>query len=116
MVDTYGGIVPHGGGAFSGKDLTKVDRSGAYLARRMAKSIIKAGLGKRCLVGLSYAIGQVKPVMVSVNTYRTSEYTDEHLIELIGSHYDMTPQGMIGLFSQEGFQFKDTACYGHFHV
>lgn len=115
MVDTYGGLVPHGGGAFSGKDLIKVDRSGAYLARWIAKSIVKAGLVKRCLIGLSYAIGQAEPVMVSVNTYGTSAYSEDQLIELIGSHYDMTPQGMIDLFSQEGFQFKNTACYGHFH-
>lgn len=115
MVDTYGGLVPHGGGAFSGKDLTKVDRSGAYLARRIAKSIVKTGLAQKCLVGLSYAIGQAEPVMVSVKTYGTSEYTDDEIIDLIRTIYDLTPQGMIHLFANKGVQFKETACYGHFH-
>ncbi len=115
MVDTYGGLVPHGGGAFSGKDLTKVDRSGVYLARRIAKSIVKAGIAQKCLVGLSYAIGQAEPVMVSVNTYGTSEYTDDEIIDLIRTIYDLTPQGMMNLFSNKGVQFKETACYGHFH-
>lgn len=114
MVDTYGGIIPHGGGAFSGKDLTKVDRTGAYMARYIAKNLVREGFADRCLVGLSYAIGKAEPVMVSVETFGTSYFENKVLEDAIRRVFPLTPSSMIEKLSEEPVLFKDTACYGHF--
>ena len=115
MVDTYGGLASHGGGAFSGKDPTKVDRSGAYMARYIAKTIVRTGLAKRCEIAISYAIGKANPVAVAVNTFGTSEMSDEALAEIVNRVYNMSPGSIIervGLFRPI---FAATAQYGHFH-
>ncbi|WP_028125415.1 methionine adenosyltransferase [Eremococcus coleocola] len=115
MVDTYGGLAAHGGGAFSGKDPTKVDRSGAYMARHLAKQIVEDHLAEHCQVGLSYAIGKAQPVAVSVETFRTGEVADEELSNLIQQHYDLTPQGIIAYLNLRKIDYQRTACYGHFN-
>lgn len=115
MVDTYGGLASHGGGAFSGKDATKVDRSGAYMARYIAKTIVRTGLAKRCEIAISYAIGKANPVAVAVNTFGTSDMSDEALAEIVNRVYNMSPGSIIeclGLFRPI---FAATAQYGHFH-
>ena len=114
VVDTYGGIVPHGGGAFSGKDATKVDRSATYMARYITKNIVAAKLAKRCLVQLSYAIGHPEPVSVMVDTYGTSEIADSKLEELVRKHFDLTPKGIIKTLDLLKPIYQKTACYGHF--
>lgn len=95
MVDTYGGLAPHGGGALSGKDGTKVDRSGAYMARCIAKNIVAAGLAEKCTVALAYAIGRADPVAVDVDTHLTGTYSDKLLEQAVRCFFDLTPAGMI---------------------
>lgn len=114
MVDTYGGLVPHGGGAFSGKDLTKVDRLGAYMARYLAKNVLFAGLANQCLVKISYAIGKAEPVMVSVETDGMSSVSDQNISKAIQTVFTLTPQRMIEELFKFPFEFKQTAHYGHF--
>ncbi|MCA9401222.1 MAG: methionine adenosyltransferase [Candidatus Omnitrophica bacterium] len=114
IVDTYGGIVPHGGGAFSGKDATKVDRSATYMARYITKNIVAAKLAKKCLVQLSYAIGYPEPISVFVDTFGTGEVSEEKLSALIRKHFDLTPQGIIKTLDLLKPNFQKTAAYGHF--
>ncbi len=114
MVDTYGGLVPHGGGAFSGKDSSKVDRSGAYMARYIAKNIVAAGLAKRCLVSLAYAIGVAEPIAITVNTYGTGVISDTELVTAIEEVFDCRPAVIreeLGLYQPI---FSDTTNFGHF--
>ena len=115
MVDSYGGLAPHGGGAFSGKDATKVDRSGAYMARYIAKNIIAAGLAEECTVSLAYAIGKAEPVAVSVDTYGSSKLYDDGVIaEAVRAVFDLTPQGIIRELRLQTPFFSKTTNYGHF--
>jgi len=114
IVDTYGGYARHGGGAFSGKDPTKVDRSAAYAARYVAKNIVAAGLAKKCEVQLAYAIGVAKPVSIRVDTYGTGKVTEERLVELINRHFDLRPAGIIKELDLRRPIYKQTAAYGHF--
>lgn len=114
MVDTYGGEIPHGGGAFSGKDATKVDRSGAYMARYVAKNIVAAGLADRCLIGLSYAIGVVDPVSIRVETFGTEKKPLALLHAIICHAFDYSVAGMIQTLNLARPQFATTAVYGHF--
>ncbi len=114
IVDSYGGMARHGGGCFSGKDPTKVDRSGAYAARYVAKNIVAAGLAKRCEVMLAYAIGVSKPVSVSVNAFGTGNVPESRLIELIEAHFDLTPQGIINSLDLLKPRYRKTASFGHF--
>ena len=115
MVDTYGGLALHGGGAFSGKDPTKVDRSGAYMARYIAKNLIWSGLAKECGVALSYAIGKADPVAVDVDSFGTSELTNEELREIIQSVFNLRPAAIIEKLQMRNAIYKDTATYGHFN-
>lgn len=115
MVDTYGGLVAHGGGAFSGKDATKVDRSGAYMARYIAKNIVKAGLAESCQVGISYAIGKAEPIAVSVDSFGTSNLSDEELTEIVTKVFDLRPAAIIDQFDLTKPIFKKTSAYGHFN-
>jgi S-adenosylmethionine synthetase len=114
IVDTYGGMGRHGGGAFSGKDPTKVDRSACYMARHIAKNIVAAGLASRCEVQLAYAIGVADPVSVSVNTYGTGKVEEERLVELIRKHFPLTPAGMIEYLNLRRPIYQATAAFGHF--
>lgn len=114
MVDTYGGFVPHGGGALSGKDGTKVDRSGAYMARYIAKNIVAARLAEECTVSLAYAIGVAEPVMVQVDTHGTGQYPDRVLEKAIGIVFDLTPTGMIMTLRLTEPVFAQFCNYGHF--
>lgn len=117
IVDTYGGTVPHGGGAFSGKDATKVDRSAAYMGRYIAKNVVKAGLADKLMVQLAYAIGVADPVSIMVNTYGTGKVSDDKLIKIIKDHFELTPHGIIAelkLRESDGGRFQKTAAYGHF--
>lgn len=114
IVDNYGGIVPHGGGAFSGKDSTKVDRSATYMARYITKNIVAAKLAKKCLVQLSYAIGYPDPISIFVDTFGTGQITEEKLVMLIREHFDLTPQGIIKTLDLRKPRFLQTAGYGHF--
>jgi S-adenosylmethionine synthetase len=114
IVDTYGGSAPHGGGAFSGKDPTKVDRSAAYMARYVAKNIVAAGLADRLLIQLAYAIGVADPVSVHVETYRTGKLTEEKLVALIREHFPLTPRGIIEKLDLRRPIYKATAAFGHF--
>lgn len=115
MVDSYGPFVPHGGGAFSGKDATKVDRSGAYMARYIARNLVAAQLAQRCQVTLAYAIGVAKPVMVQVDTFGTGAVcADDCLAEAVKQVFDLTPQGIIRTLGLTRPLFARTACYGHF--
>lgn len=114
IVDTYGGHGAHGGGAFSGKDSTKVDRSAAYAARHIAKNIVAAGLAENCLVQLAYAIGVVEPVSISVNTYKTGKVSDVQLADAVSRVFDCTPTGIITRFGLNRPIFRQTAAYGHF--
>ncbi|ANC72778.1 methionine adenosyltransferase [Deinococcus radiodurans] len=114
IVDTYGGAVPHGGGAFSGKDPTKVDRSAAYYARYVAKNIVAAGLARRALVEIAYAIGRAHPVSLRVDTYGTGTVSDEKLDELIAAHFDARPQAIIAQLDLQRPIYAQTAAYGHF--
>ncbi|HVX67936.1 MAG TPA: methionine adenosyltransferase [Bryobacteraceae bacterium] len=114
IVDTYGGMGRHGGGAFSGKDPTKVDRSACYMARHIAKNIVAAGLASRCEVQLAYAIGVAEPVSVSVNTYGTGKVEQERLVELVREHFPLTPGGMIEYLNLRRPIYQATAAFGHF--
>ncbi|MFF2158827.1 methionine adenosyltransferase [Paenibacillus chitinolyticus] len=114
IVDTYGGYARHGGGAFSGKDPTKVDRSGAYAARYVAKNIVAAGLAEKCEVQLAYAIGVAKPVSISIDTFGTGKVSEEKLVELIRKHFDLRPAGIIKQLDLRRPIYKQTAAYGHF--
>jgi S-adenosylmethionine synthetase len=114
IVDTYGGMARHGGGAFSGKDPTKVDRSAAYAARYVAKNIVAAGLADRFEVQLSYAIGVPKPLSIMVETFGTGKVPDETLQELIAQHFNLTPRGIIRTLDLRRPIYKQTAAYGHF--
>jgi S-adenosylmethionine synthetase len=114
IVDTYGGMARHGGGAFSGKDPSKVDRSAAYAARYVAKNIVAAGLADRCEIQVSYAIGVAEPTSVNVETFGTGKVADERLISLIRQHFDLTPYGIIEMLDLLRPIYKSTAAYGHF--
>jgi S-adenosylmethionine synthetase len=114
IVDTYGGSAPHGGGAFSGKDPSKVDRSAAYAARYVAKNVVAAGLASKCLVQLSYAIGVARPTSVMVTTYGTGKISDEKLSELVLKHFDLRPKGIIQMLDLLRPIYEKTAAYGHF--
>ena len=114
IVDTYGGMARHGGGAFSGKDPTKVDRSGAYAARYVAKNIVAAGLAKRCEIQIAYAIGVAHPVSISVETFGTGKVNDEKIIELINANFDLRPAGIIKSLDLRRSIYRQTAAYGHF--
>jgi S-adenosylmethionine synthetase len=114
IVDTYGGSVPHGGGAFSGKDPTKVDRSAAYMCRYIAKNIVAAGLADKFLVQLSYVIGHAEPLSVYVNAYGTGKLSDEKFVKLIRQNFELTPRGIIKSLDLLRPIYKKTACYGHF--
>src|SRR5690606_20131919 len=114
IVDTYGGSAPHGGGAFSGKDPSKVDRSAAYAARYVAKNIVAAGLARRCLVQLSYAIGIAKPTSIMVTTQGTGAIADEKLAELVARHFDLRPRGIVQMLDLLRPIYRKTAAYGHF--
>jgi len=114
IVDTYGGAAPHGGGAFSGKDPTKVDRSACYMARYVAKNVVAAGLAERCLVQLAYAIGVAEPVSVLVDTSNTGTIPDEKISELVRAHFKLTPRGIIESLDLRRPIYKKTAAFGHF--
>ncbi len=114
IVDTYGGSAPHGGGAFSGKDPSKVDRSAAYAARYVAKNIVAAGLASRCLVQLSYAIGVARPTSVMVTTHGSGKVSDETLAKLVQQHFDLRPKGIIQMLDLLRPIYEKTAAYGHF--
>ena len=114
IVDTYGGMARHGGGAFSGKDCTKVDRSAAYAARYVAKNIVAAGLAKKCEVQLSYAIGVAHPTSIFVDTFETGLLSDEKLVEVIRENFDLRPAGIIKMLDLRRPIYKQTAAYGHF--
>ena len=114
MVDTYGGLAPHGGGALSGKDGTKMDRSGAYMARCIAKNIVAAGLAEKCTVALAYAIGRADPVAVDVDTHLTGTYPDELLEQAVRCFFGLTPAGMIRTLQLDQPIFADACNYGHF--
>ena len=114
IVDTYGGYVPHGGGCFSGKDPTKVDRSASYAARWIAKNIVAAGLADSCLVQLAYAIGVAEPVSVLINTNNTGKLSEKEAYDLVRKHFDLTPAGIIDALNLRRPIYLDTATYGHF--
>ena len=114
IVDTYGGMARHGGGAFSGKDPSKVDRSAAYAARYVAKNVVAAGLADRCEVQIAYAIGVARPVSLMVETFGTGKIADEKIVELIGRHFDLRPKGIIQTLNLLRPIYTKTAAYGHF--
>ena len=114
IVDTYGGMARHGGGAFSGKDCTKVDRSAAYAARYVAKNIVAAGLADKCEIQLSYAIGVAHPTSVSVNTFGTGKLSETKLVEIVRENFDLRPAGIIKMLDLRRPIYKQTAAYGHF--
>ena len=114
IVDTYGGAAPHGGGAFSGKDPSKVDRSAAYASRYVAKNIVAAGLATKCLVQISYAIGVAQPTSVMVSTYGTGKISDEKIAELVSAHFDLRPKGIVKMLNLLRPIYRKTAAYGHF--
>jgi S-adenosylmethionine synthetase len=114
IVDTYGGSAPHGGGAFSGKDPTKVDRSAAYMARYVAKNVVAAGLADRVLIQLAYAIGVADPVSVHVETYGTGKLPESRIVELVREHFPLTPRGIIETLDLRRPIYKETAAFGHF--
>lgn len=114
IVDTYGGAASHGGGAFSGKDCTKVDRSAAYAARYAAKNIVAAGLADRCQIQLSYAIGVAQPTSIHIDTFGTGKYSEEKLVEAVRENFDLRPAGIIKMLDLRRPIYKQTAAYGHF--
>ncbi len=114
IVDTYGGSAPHGGGAFSGKDPSKVDRSAAYASRYVAKNIVAAGLASRCMLQISYAIGVAKPTSVMVETYGTGKISDEKITDLVLEHFDLRPRGIVNMLDLLRPIYQKTASYGHF--
>ena len=114
IVDTYGGMAHHGGGAFSGKDPTKVDRSAAYAGRYVAKNIVAAGLADRCEIQVSYAIGVSEPTSISVDTFGTGKLPDSEIVALIREHFDLRPRGLIEMLDLRRPIYQATASYGHF--
>jgi S-adenosylmethionine synthetase len=114
IVDTYGGVGSHGGGCFSGKDPSKVDRSGCYMARYIAKNIVAAGLADQCEIQISYAIGVAQPISVLLNTYETGKLSDEQILELVKKHFDMRPKAIIDQLNLLRPIYKKTAVFGHF--
>ena len=114
IVDTYGGMARHGGGAFSGKDPSKVDRSAAYAGRYVAKNIVAAGLAERCEIQVSYAIGVAEPTSISIDTFGTGKLTDERIAELVREHFDLRPKGLIEMLDLKRPIYQKTAAYGHF--
>ncbi len=114
IVDTYGGMARHGGGAFSGKDPSKVDRSAAYAGRYVAKNIVAAGLAQRCEIQVSYAIGVAEPTSISVETFGTGQVADDKIIQLIREHFDLRPKGLIDMLDLKRPIYRATAAYGHF--
>ena len=114
IVDTYGGAAPHGGGAFSGKDPSKVDRSAAYAARYVAKNIVAVGLAERCLVQISYAIGVAEPTSVMVDTFGTAKLSEEKIAKLVTDNFDLRPKGIVEMLDLLRPIYKKTAAYGHF--
>lgn len=114
IVDTYGGAAPHGGGAFSGKDPSKVDRSAAYAGRYVAKNIVAAGLADKCMVQVSYAIGVARPTSIMVQTYGTGKISDEKLTQLVNEHFDLRPKGIVKMLDLLRPIYTKTAAYGHF--
>jgi len=113
-VDTYGGAAPHGGGAFSGKDPTKVDRSACYMARYIAKNVVAAGLAERCLVQLAYAIGVAEPVSVYLDCSGTAQIDEERLAEIVRANFNLTPKGIIDSLDLRRPIYRNTAAFGHF--
>jgi S-adenosylmethionine synthetase len=114
IVDTYGGAAPHGGGAFSGKDPSKVDRSAAYAGRYVAKNVVAAGLASKCLIQISYAIGVAKPTSVMVSTFGTGKVSDEKIAQLVSEHFDLRPKGIVKMLNLLRPIYRKTAAYGHF--
>lgn len=114
IVDTYGGMAHHGGGAFSGKDPSKVDRSAAYAGRYVAKNIVAAGLAERCEIQVSYAIGVAEPTSISVNTYGTGKLSNDEIVALVRENFDLRPQGLIDMLDLKRPIYRPTAAYGHF--
>ncbi len=114
IVDTYGGAARHGGGAFSGKDPSKVDRSAAYAGRYVAKNIVAAGLAERCEIQVSYAIGVAEPTSIAINTFGTNKISEEHIAELVRQHFDLRPRGIIEMLDLRRPIYRATAAYGHF--
>ena len=114
IVDTYGGAARHGGGAFSGKDCTKVDRSAAYAARYVAKNVVAAGLADKCEIQLSYAIGVAQPTSIMVDTFGTGKISDEGITDIIRENFDLRPAGIIKMLDLRRPIYKQTAAYGHF--
>lgn len=114
IVDTYGGVGSHGGGCFSGKDPTKVDRSGSYMARYIAKNIVAAGLAKKCEIQIAYAIGVPQPVSIMVNTFGSGKLPDERIVKIVKKMFDLRPKAMIEYLKLRRPIYKKTACYGHF--
>lgn len=114
IVDTYGGMARHGGGAFSGKDCTKVDRSAAYAARYVAKNIVAAGLADKCEIQLSYAIGVAQPTSIMIDTFGTGRLSEEKLVDIVREHFDLRPAGIIKMLDLRRPIYKQTAAYGHF--
>ena len=114
IVDTYGGMARHGGGAFSGKDPSKVDRSAAYAGRYVAKNVVAAGLADRCEIQVSYAIGVADPTSISINTFGTGKISDEKIVELVREHFDLRPKGLVEMLDLKRPIYQATAAYGHF--
>jgi len=114
IVDTYGGMARHGGGAFSGKDPSKVDRSAAYAGRYVAKNIVAAGLAERCEIQVSYAIGVAEPTSISINTFGTGKISDAQIVELVREHFDLRPKGLVEMLDLKRPIYRQTAAYGHF--
>jgi S-adenosylmethionine synthetase len=114
IVDTYGGMAHHGGGAFSGKDPSKVDRSAAYAGRYVAKNIVAAGLADRCEIQVSYAIGVAEPTSISVNTFGTGKLADDEIAMLVREHFDLRPKGLVDMLNLKRPIYRATAAYGHF--
>jgi S-adenosylmethionine synthetase len=114
IVDTYGGMARHGGGAFSGKDPSKVDRSAAYAGRYVAKNIVAAGLAEKCEIQVSYAIGVSEPTSISIETFGTGKISDDHIVMLVREHFDLRPQGLIDMLNLRRPIYQQTAAYGHF--
>ena len=113
-MDTYGGMARHGGGAFSGKDPSKVDRSAAYAGRYVAKNIVAAGLADRCEIQVSYAIGVAEPTSIAIDSFGTGKIEDEAIAELVREHFDLRPKGLVAMLNLKRPIYRKTAAYGHF--